>query len=162
MEIRKTQLEELDTLMNIYAQAKLFMRKTGNNNQWIDGYPSREIAMKDITNGNSYVCTDDDNEIVATFCFIQGEDATYLKIYDGQWLNDRPYGVVHRLAGTGKSKGIGTFCLQWCFDQCKNIRVDTHHDNVVMQNLLKKNGYVTCGIIYIANGTPRIAFQKCL
>lgn len=28
------------------------------------------------------------------------------------------------------------------------------------QNLLKKHGFKQCGIIYIANGTERIAFHK--
>ena len=160
MEIRKSRPEDLDTLMDIYAQAKVFMRNSGNKNQWIDGYPSLEIVLKDITNGNSYVCIDDDQTIIATFCFLQGEDPNYALIEDGQWLNNEPYGVVHRLAGTGKRKDIGSYCLQWCFEQCSNIRVDTHHDNLVMQNLLKRNGYTTCGIIYVSNGTPRIAFQK--
>jgi len=160
MEIRKTQLEDIDVLMKIYDRARRFMQETGNGNQWIDGYPSSEIVMRDMTNQNSYVCIDEDNEIVATFFFMKGEDPTYARIEDGQWLNNEPYGVVHRLAGSGKIKNIGSFCLQWCLDQCSNIRVDTHHDNLVMQNILKKNGFVPCGIIYVSNGTPRIAFQR--
>lgn len=161
MKIRKTQSIEVETIMNIYARATLFMQKTGNKNQWINGYPSEELLMQDILNGNSYVCIDDSNEIVGTFCFIQGNDITYLKIDEGQWLNNKPYGVVHRLAGTGKSKGLATYCLQWSFDQCNNIRVDTHRDNLIMQNILKKNGYKQCGIIHVQNGTERLAFQKC-
>nr|WP_321521068.1 GNAT family N-acetyltransferase [uncultured Macellibacteroides sp.] len=160
MEIRKTQLEDIDVLMNIYDRARRFMQETGNGNQWIDGYPSLEIVMRDMTNQNSYVCIDEDNEIVATFFFMKGEDPTYARIEDGQWLNNEPYGVVHRLAGSGKIKNIGSFCLQWCLGQCSNIRVDTHHNNLVMQNILKKNGFVPCGIIYVSNGTPRIAFQR--
>mgnify|MGYP003296922186 CR=1 FL=1 len=40
-----------------------------------------------------------------------------------------------------------------------NIRIDTHHDNVVMQRLLKKLGFQYCGIIHLENGDPRLAFQ---
>lgn len=162
MEIRKTQLEEIDILMDIYARARIFMQESGNGNQWINGYPSREIVLNDIKNGYSYVYLDENNEIVATFFFRLGEDPTYARIDNGQWLNDKSYGVVHRLAGSGKRKNVGSDCLEWCFNQCPNIRVDTHHENLVMQNILKKNGFVPCGIIYVANGTPRIAFQKCL
>ena len=154
MIIRKSGLEELDNLMAIYSRARQFMQETGNGNQWINGYPS------DIENGYSYVCLDAENEIVATFYFRIGEDPTYARIDDGKWLNDEPYGVVHRLAGLGKVKDVGSYCLQWCFEQIPNIRVDTHHDNVVMQHILKKNGFLPCGIIYVSNGTPRIAFQK--
>lgn len=160
MIIRKTGLEELDNLMAIYNRARQFMQETGNGNQWINGYPSREVILADIENGYSYVCLDAENEIVATFYFRIGEDPTYARIDDGKWLNDEPYGVVHRLAGSGKVKDVGSYCLQWCFDQIPNIRVDTHHDNVVMQHILKKNGFLPCGIIYVSNGTTRIAFQK--
>jgi hypothetical protein len=160
MHIRKAQPEDLDLLMEIFAAAKVFMAERGNSNQWIAGYPSRELIAQNIQDGNSYVCADDAGEILATFFFKIAPDETYARIYDGQWLNDKPYGVVHRLAGSGKVKGISDFCLQWCFEQCGNIRVDTHKDNKVMQQALIRNGYTYCGIIYIKNGTQRLAFQK--
>jgi RimJ/RimL family protein N-acetyltransferase len=153
-------MEDFDTVMDIYSEARLLMQETGNTNQWINGYPTGKAIMNDIANGNSYVCIDQNNEIVGTFCFVQGDDITYARIYDGQWLNDEPYGVIHRLAGRKNSKGIAVSCLQWCFEQCDNIRVDTHCDNIIMQNILKKNGFTQCGIIYVENGTARIAFQK--
>ena len=40
-----------------------------------------------------------------------------------------------------------------------NIREDTHADNQIMQKLAEKNGFVKCGIIYVKNGTPRIAYH---
>jgi RimJ/RimL family protein N-acetyltransferase len=159
MKIRKSQLSETDIILEIYAGAKLFMQETGNKNQWVAGYPSKELILKDISNETSYVCIDND-EIVGVFCFIRGDDITYSKIYDGKWLNDEPYGVIHRLAGKRTGKGVAASCLQWCFEQCGNIKVDTHQDNIVMQKILKDNGYSQCGIIYLENGTQRIAFQK--
>ncbi len=159
MEIRKTKPEDIDALMGIYVYARSFMKNTGNGNQWVDGYPSKELLMSDIADGNSYVLVDSD-EITGTFFFRIGNDPTYAEIYNGQWLSDKPYGVIHRLAGSGKMRGVAAICLKWCYEQCKNIRVDTHHDNKVMQSILKKLGYTECGIIYIANGTQRIAFQK--
>jgi len=159
MKIRKTKPEEIDTLINIFFMAKAFMEKTGNGNQWIAGYPSRELIAQNIADGDSYVCLDDTDEILATFFFRIGPDETYAEIFDGKWLNDEPYGVVHRLASTGKVKGISDYCLKWCFGHCENIRVDTHKDNKVMQNAFIRNGFVYCGIIYIKNGTQRMAFQ---
>mgnify|MGYP003623775727 CR=1 FL=1 len=158
MEIRKATLDEITTLMDIYDHARQFMQSAGNVNQWINGYPSEEIIRNDIANSNSYVCIAN-KEVVGVFCFFQG-DPTYAKIYEGEWLDDKPYGVVHRLASSGKLKGIADYCFNWCYQQCGNIRVDTHKDNVVLQHILKKNGYQQCGIIYVSNGTPRIAFQK--
>ena len=82
-------------------------------------------------------------------------------IEDGDWIGSGPYGVIHRIAGDGSVKGIGTFCINWAYEQCGHLRIDTHEDNYVMQNLLKKLGFERCGIIHIVEGNaPRIAFEK--
>ena len=159
MEIRKTKIEELDQVMAIYAYARQFMAKTGNPNQWGTEKPYREWIVRDIEMGNSYVCVEND-EIVATFFYNDEPDPTYAKIYDGAWLNDKAYGVVHRIASAGSVKGAGAFCLNWAFAQCGNLKIDTHRDNVVMQSVLKKNGFAYCGIIYLEDGNERMAFQK--
>ena len=33
-------------------------------------------------------------------------------------------------------------------------------DNKIMQHLLEKNGFTRCGIIHVADGSPRFAYQK--
>ncbi|MBB3188586.1 GNAT family N-acetyltransferase [Microbacter margulisiae] len=162
MIVRKASVADIDTQLKMFDHARSVMRNSGNITQWTGGYPSREVVESDIASGNSYVCVDDAGEIVATFYFRQGDDPTYAYIENGQWLNDRPYGVVHRLASSGKVKGMGTYCLEWCFGQCSNLRVDTHRDNRIMQSVFTKNGFVECGIIYLTNGAPRLAFQKCM
>ena len=160
MEIRKTRPEEIEIVMGIYAYARQFMAEHNNPNQWGKVKPYREDVEADIANGYSHVCVEND-VIVATFFYREHEDPTYVKIYDGAWLNDKPYGVVHRIASAGKVKGAGSFCLNWAFEQCGNLKIDTHEDNVVMQNALKKNGFEYCGIIYLLDGNPRLAYQKC-
>ena len=40
-----------------------------------------------------------------------------------------------------------------------NIRIDTHYDNKIMQKLIERNDFKRCGRIYVADGTPRIAYQ---
>lgn len=162
MNIRPTVPEDLKAVMAIYAYARRFMQEHGNPNQWIDGYPSEELILQEINNKHSFVCENDEGDIVGTFCFIIGIDVTYLRIDKGKWLNDDSYGVIHRMASNGKEKGISEQCIRWCFMQHHNIRVDTHLDNTIMQNILRKNGFKECGIIYALNGTPRIAFQKSL
>lgn len=159
MEIRNTILEDLDAVLDIYDKAKQYMRENGNLNQWVNGYPSRELVTTDINKGISYVCIDN-NEIVATFCYIPGIDPTYIHIYEGSWLNDEPYSVIHRIASISHQKGVATYCLDWCFKQCNNLRIDTHRDNIIMQKLVLKNGFQYCGIIYLADGDERLAYQK--
>lgn len=74
IKIRKTQPTDIAILMDIFEQAKHIMRKDGNMLQWRGNYPSREIVIADIEQGNSYVCTDDTEEIIETFAFIRGND----------------------------------------------------------------------------------------
>ncbi|MNE54274.1 hypothetical protein D3C80_1490420 [compost metagenome] len=94
------------------------------------------------------------------FYFAQEDDATYQVIKDGSWLNNEPYGVIHRIASSEGTKGGATFCLNWAFEQTGNIRIDTHVNNKPMQGLLKKLDFVTCGQIVLPDGSSRIAFQK--
>mgnify|MGYP001130614277 CR=1 FL=1 len=160
--IRLATQEDLNALIDIFNHARKFMQENGNPNQWINGYPSSQIISEEINQKHCYVYQKEDGEILATFCFIQGEDPTYLLIENGSWLNNDPYYVIHRLATAGKQKGMAKLCFDWCFSQCNNIRVDTHEDNKVMQHVLEKYGFIRCGIIYHHNGTPRIAYQKTL
>lgn len=159
MEIRKTKIEELDTVLAIYERARNFMAANGNPNQWGKKSPSDEQVEADIRAGRSYVCMEGE-EIAGVFYYAFENDPTYAKIYDGEWLSDEPYGVVHRVASAGIVPGMGSTCLNWAFEQCHNVRIDTHEENIPMQNLLKKLGFTYCGIIYLQNGSKRLAFQK--
>lgn len=161
MQIRPSSITDLPKLMAIYEKAREFMRQSGNATQWTDGYPSEEFITEEIKAGHSFVMEQNDT-IVATFCFIIGPDPTYSYIEGGAWLNDEPYGVVHRLASDGTTKGVGDACIQWCEKRVPNLRIDTHQENKTMQKLLIRNGFTECGIIYVRNGTPRIAYQKAL
>ena len=159
MEIRKTKMEELDQVMAIYAHARKFMAEHGNATQWGTTKPARELIEADILRGDSYVCVEE-GQIAAVFYYKAEVDSTYITIYDGAWKNALPYGVVHRIASAGTVKGAGSFCLNWAFAQCGNLKIDTHENNIVMQNLLKKNGFEYCGIIHLLNGDERLAYQK--
>ena len=106
-----------------------------------------------------YVC-EDQGRIIATFYYREGPDDTYFRIYDGEWLNTEPYGVVHRITSDGTVKGAASFCLDWAFEQCGNLKIDTHRDNRIMQHMLEKNGFRYCGVIYTDDGSERMAYQK--
>ncbi len=164
MKIRKTTMRDLARVMEIYAYARKFMAQHGNPNQWGPTcWPPEDLIRRDITEGSSYVCENDTGVILGTFFFVQGTDIepTYREITDGAWLDDSPYGVVHRIASDGSAKGVGAFCLNWAFEQCGHLRIDTHGDNTVMQNLVRKLGFVRCGTIYVEeDDDPRLAFEK--
>lgn len=159
MNIRKACMEDLPEMLEIYELARKFMSQTGNPTQWKNGYPQENLLRKDIAEGVSYV-GEADGQLEAVFVYFEGDDPTYHVIEQGNWLNDAPYGVVHRVASRGRVKGAGTQCILWALAQCGNLRMDTHDDNKVMQHVLEKIGFIKCGRIYTHDGTERIAYQK--
>ena len=164
MEIRRASEQDFDRIMKIYEHARAFMAEHGNPDQWgPTNWPPETLIHQDIANGDSYVCINDNGEVSGVFYYVSGNDIepTYRVIEDGEWIGDDTYGVVHRIASDGSQKGIGSFCIQWAFDQCGHLRMDTHSDNKVMQNLLKKLGFVHCGTIFVyEDHFPRLAYEK--
>lgn len=121
MKIRHSAEQDFSRIMEIYSFARSFMAEHGNPNQWgPTGWPPGDLIHKDIREGGSYVCLNDEGTVIGTFFYTFGEDIepTYRDITDGAWLDDSPYSVVHRIAGDGSEKGIGAFCISWAFGQC--------------------------------------------
>lgn len=182
MNIRKTTLNDLPAVMELYCGAQARMA-AADNPQWPTGWPSEEKVREDIFLGNSYVLetgpdeakagfdltaesggtateTDDETSLVGVFAFVLGDEPTYAVIEDGDWLNDEPYGTLHRVASNGKVRGVMQAALEFCEQLCPNVRVDTHATNAAMQHILEKNGYQYCGVIYVEDGTPHTAEKK--
>lgn len=155
--IRLAKKEDLNIILDIYAYARSFMASTGNPNQWVNNYPGIDILSSDIDNKQLYVCYDE-NGIYGVFVFFVGIDETYNYI-EGGWLNNELYGVIHRIASNGAKKGMFLEVFNYIKKFTCNIRIDTHHDNVVMQKVLKKYGFIKCGVIYLKNGNPRLAYH---
>lgn len=162
--IRKATYEDMPVLMEIFRKARGIMRASGNMNQWNDSYPSEEIVRRDIENGHCMVlCEEPDTEgnmgeVIATMAFIPGPDPTYAVIYDGEWPDDSPYHVIHRIAVAEPGHDAARRLLDWGFTQTGCIRIDTHKDNVIMHHILRKYGFTRCGVILLANGDPREAY----
>lgn len=157
--IRLAEATDLPIIMQLVASAKAIMRKNGNQNQWNDGYPSENVIMEDIQNGSCRIIMHG-NTVVGSFVMKAGPDPTYSNIYNGRWLDDKPYYVIHRITSREDAHGIFEEMLDYCFNISHNIRIDTHKDNTIMRHLLEKNGFKYCGIIHIANGDERMAYQK--
>lgn len=159
MEIRRSTNADLSVILELYAHAREFMRSHGNPEQWGSTYPPQELVEADIHSGCSYVCVEQ-GRIVGTFYYSTEPESDYEKINDGKWLNDAPYGVVHRITSDGTVKGTASYCLDWALQQCGNLKIDTHRDNTVMQHTLSRNGFQYCGIVFIKDGSERLAYQK--
>lgn len=156
---RKTTVDDLPLVMPVYENARRFMAATGNPNQWIGGYPAVENIRADIDRGVSYVGFTPGGTLAVVFSFILGDDPTYSFI-EGKWLNDEPYGTIHRIASAGVMRDVCSDVIRYCSTLADNLRADTHHDNRVMQNLLLRNGFTLCGTIYLLDGRPRLAYHR--
>jgi len=165
MKFREAVLSDLSEIMKIIKAAQKYL-KSQNIEQWQNNYPNAQSIKEDINNSNAYVL-DDSGEIAAYTALIFGEDKTYKKIYQGNWLNDKDYAVIHRMAAADgkKGKGLGSILFKEAEKVCiknniNSIRVDTHRDNLSMQRLIEKNDYKYCGIIYTEENAERLAYQK--
>lgn len=146
-------------IMNVMAAAKQIMRQNGNMHQWVEGYPSEAVISADMDRAGGFV-VEDDGEVVGYFAFLPSPEPTYARIFEGEWLDDEPYHVVHRIASYPQVHGVFSSIMDFCFSHDSNIRIDTHRANTIMQHNMKKHGFSYCGIIYLVSGDERLAYQR--
>ena len=165
MEFRKTNINDLPEVMKIIREAQLYFKEQGID-QWQNNYPNEDVIENDIKNNHSYVLVKDSKIAATTVVSFDGEK-TYDEIYEGKWLSEDKYIVIHRVAVVSHLKGIGLatelmkniekLALQ---NNVYSIKGDTHEYNKSMQRMFEKNGFVKCGVIYLENKNKRIAFEK--
>lgn len=147
MQIRKADSSEIDGIMALYDGARRFMAQNGNPNQWVD-YPSLDIVNSDIKSGKLYVF-DSDGTIVGAFYLSIGRDPEYEESSCFPH-SDKDYAVIHRIASSGKEKGILYKAFEFALTFSDEIRLDTYKDNKLMQKLLSRYGFEYLGDIHIA------------
>lgn len=171
--LRHSVQEDLPAIMEIISEAQSYFSRQGIR-QWQNGYPNPEVISNDMRRGNSYVLveenpeTDRPGKILATVMISFDGEPTYAQI-DGEWITDGPYAVIHRLAVRPELKGrnIAGWIIGQAEQMCArrkypSIRIDTHEENHSMQQVAAKNGFQYCGIIIVADGSPRLAYEKTL
>ena len=165
MKIRLAKTEDITAILRIIDQAKAYLHRQ-QIDQWQDGYPNQASILADITRNVSYVLCDED-KIVATAAILFEDDPNYRQIEDGSWLSSGPYGVLHRVACDEQYKGHGYSGLIFDYAKkqaeklgMKSMRIDTHEKNHSMQRLIAKHGFQYCGIVYMADGGKRLAYER--
>lgn len=167
MILRRTEEQDLDRVMEIIKQAQDYFKKS-NIDQWQDHYPTIQTIREDMANGDSYVLVNDETIMATTVISFEGEE-TYEHIDHGKWLSLGEFAVIHRLAVDNTYKGLGISseiirnAERMCVERgIHSIKVDTHEQNLSMQRLLQKNDFSYCGVIYLQDGSPRVAFEKLI
>jgi len=154
--VRPAMQADMQDILKIYEQARAFMAENGNPTQWGTSHPAEAVLEEDIRKKRLYVVTREE-KICGVFMFSVGDDPTYAHI-EGSWRSAEPYGVIHRIAGTGG--GVFAAALDCCSGRIRHLRIDTHADNKPMQHVVEKAGFSRRGIIYVEDGTPRIAYDR--
>lgn len=160
LQLKKATLSDLPAIMQVLEAGRDIMLASGNPNQWAKGYPTEEMVRGDIGPGYGKVM-EEDGRIVAYFACIPSPDPTYAVIEGGAWLDDeKPYHVIHRIAKLPDVQGVFQTMMAYLDGITDNIRIDTHKENTIMQHNLDRYGFKYCGIIHIASGAERLAYQR--
>ena len=154
----------LNEILSIIGQAKRRMKERGLD-QWQDGYPDEAAIRNDIKRRQGHVFLKT-GKLAAYAAIVFDKDPYYEKI-EGQWLSgDEPYVTVHRLAVHDDFLGFGMagHALRYAekLARAKGVkwfRIDTHHDNIPMRNLIREFGFTFCGIVQVRDG-QRLAYEK--
>ena len=160
--IRQATHADMAEIMMVMVSARQIMRSSGNLRQWDDSYPSEDIISSDMERCGGFVL-EEDGRVVAYYAFLASPEPTYEKIYDGRWIdNEHSYHVIHRIASYPDVHHVFRDIMEYAFSKDRNIRIDTHRDNHIMQHNIEKHGFTYCGIIHLASGDERLAYQKYL
>ena len=170
MIFRKAIYNDIDALEDIVNRAIRNFKNDGIN-QWQNGYPNREILLKDIDDGTLQVL-EIDGTAAGLLNLVEGPDPSY-KVIEGAWMNDLPYTAFHTVSIHSDLRGNGYAGILFKEAESlsrsmgyRTVRIDTHEDNIAMQHALAKAGYQYCGIIHlvggIENGAPRLGYQKMI
>ena len=160
--IRKAEERDIPFIERIFEGARARMAAQGNTTQWVNGYPGREDILRDLEDGACHVMQDENGRIYGVFSVFTQPDPTYPGIYDGEWLNEKPYATIHRIASDNSRRGVLKEAVDWCLKLTGEVRIDTHRNNLPMINALAHLGFVLCGKIRLFRDgdNERLAFQK--
>ncbi|MEG1894158.1 MAG: GNAT family N-acetyltransferase [Clostridia bacterium] len=165
MHFRSATPDDIDKIMRIITQGQEFIRSQGFI-QWTNGYPEKELLMQDIAHGNAHVLMQD-GEMLSVAVVIIGDEPNYRHIYDGEWNSNDEYATIHRMAVSAEHRGSGVAMVMFTqiTDMCvnagiRNIRADTHENNVPMRGALERSGFICRGSVYMVDGQKRVAYEK--
>lgn len=159
MRIDKAEMNDLTEIEEIYSKAREYMKESGNPEQWKDNYPPTSLIVSDIEKKRLYTLKENDF-LMGVFVFFIGEEEAYRENIG--WSSDEKYAVIHHVAKRKEAKNITEQIFSYCLSIHPYVRIDTHRDNLTMQNALLRYGFKYIGPVYYIRDeavTERIAFD---
>lgn len=161
----KAREEDLPRVENLIDEARAALKSDGVD-QWQGKDPTPEALLENIKAGCCYFFKDDG--VVGMAVLKVGDDPTY-DVIDGKWLTDGDYLTIHQFVveSERKGEGISRRMMERIFAYAKfkgipAIRIDTHADNFRMRGLIESTGFTYCGVITVADGTERVAYEQVM
>lgn len=156
--IRHATEADIPTMMGLIDHSRMLMRADGNTVQWV-GYPTRAGLLLDVERQVSYLMLDG-NEAVGTFALVPGDEPTYAFIDHGRWIDtSTPYATLHRIAKAEGRHGIAAAAFAFAKSAHTHLRIDTHASNRPMRHVVGDADFIECGVIYMPDGSPRLAYE---
>ena len=154
MIFRAAETGDVDIVTQIISEASARLGSAGID-QWQRGYPNRASVESDVEQGVGRVLCDGEQIVAYGAVIFTGEEA-YRDLTGGGWLTSGSYRV-----GQGWSRRFMMCAEEWARENSlPSIRIDTHPDNKIMQNLIASSGYTYCGDVIIES--RRLAYEKVL
>ena len=148
--IRPATAADLPALRPVFEAAKGIMRADGNAEQWsAPGFPPDNLLLRDIAREGGFV-------IENRWPVEAGhdEEKTVMPGLTGHLAAPRIvayFALLH---------GIFSTIIDYATSRFAHLRIDTHRDNRIMQHLIEKHGFTYCGIIWLEDGTERLAYER--
>lgn len=166
MNYRQANINDIDNVMIVVEDARAYLKEQGNG-QWQFGYPSRDDFINDINNKNLYVIEEDG--LIVACCAITGYEEAYMHMYEGGWLTDYEYTVMHRVAVKKeyRGKGYGSKLFEVFIEVSKergihSLRIDTHENNKLLRHLMEKFNFKYCGKAILPPDKDRVMYELVL
>ena len=152
-----------ESILEIYLDGSDALKEDGVD-QWQGNYiPS----FKDIDEhlGIDLYVLEYHKSVVSTVCLVEGIDEDYENI-KGKWNTSIPYISIHKVATSNAYKkqyfAKKMMCYVENFAKRKkmDLRIDTHKDNIKMNNFIVSCGYKYTGEVILQGKLERLAYDK--
>jgi|GEM_PF-99938 Methylase involved in ubiquinone/menaquinone biosynthesis len=152
--IRIAEINDIEKILPVIESGRAFLESQGLS-QWQNGYdPSRHLE-EDIAKKWGYVLLSQEGIICGYAALIDGIDECYENIKDGFWYNSyEKYISIHSVAidNAFRGKGLSVPFLHGLTEIAeglgyRDIRIDTHPLNEIMQKVISRTGFVYRGMV---------------
>ena len=167
MNICIAKANDIEKILSVLESGREFLQSQGLS-QWQDGYGPSRYVEEDIAHKWGYVLISQENIICGYAALIDGVDECYTNIRDGCWDDSHEkYISIHSVAIDAgfRGKGYAELFMRGLIEIAggigyRDIRIDTHPLNEIMQKVIVRAGFEYRGAVEFAiPDGKRMAYQ---